>query len=1003
MAEKIFELLSSCCASKTATKVSFYPVTFHIYGSNFSNLIKKKVIKPFGTVFFTNFVRYFKKAPNSRMSFFNPLFFRRLTTAVAVLVAMFVSVSVRAQGRLESESRNSGSREAPAAATAARKAVATAVNDSASRAKVKGSTGGIEDEIVYKSSDSIILMSNGTAFLHGSTEITYQSIKLEADFVRVKIDSSLIFAKGTPGEDGKAVGEPVFSEGESSYNSKELSYNLKTRKGFIRHVVTQEGEGYVISDRTKKMDDNSLCMAGGKYTTCENHDHPHFYLDISKGKIKPGSYIVTGPAHLVVADVPLPIAVPFGFFPFTKEYSSGVLMPSFTDEMTRGFGLNNGGYYLAINDYMDMELTGEIYTKGTWAASATTNYTKKYRYRGSFNFSYREDVTGEKGLPDYNKANNLSIRWSHSQDPKANPNFNFSSSVNFATSGYNRSNINTYHRPEINSENTKSSSISFTKRFADLPSLNLSGSVLINQRTKDSTINLSLPNINVSYSRFYPFKRKKAVGSERWYEKISMSYTGAFANSIDTKESKLLSSSFTRDWRNGMRHSIPVSATFNLFKYINISPTFNYNERWYFKAIDKDWDPVQQKETRDTTDGFYRVYDFNMGVSASTKLYAFYIPLRSLFGDKVDRIRHVITPSIGFGYTPDFGDPNWGYYKSYTREQRSAKDPDDITRTEVSYSRFDGSLYGTPGRGKSGSLNFSLGNNIEMKLKNEKDTTGKAPFRKISLIDNFNIGGSYNMAADSMRWSNFSAGLRLKITDSYSLSLSTSFDPYMFALNSSGNPVRVNQLRWNNGRFPRFMGTSTSYSYTFNNDTFKKLFGKDTKKTSSGSTAGQRGAAGAGSGDADQPGGGDLGQPGGSGSSAEPAQATGEDGYAKVSLPWSFSINYSVRYGDSNVFNADKLEFEREFTHNLSFNGNISLTNNWKISGNSSYDFRVKQFTYTSISVNRSLHCWSMSASIVPFGMFKSYNFHIGVNSSMLADLKYDKRSDSGMNKITWY
>ena len=980
--------------ANTATKVRFYPLTFFMLQSKFSNLIKKKVITTFSTVFFTNFVRYFLKAPYCRMLFYKTLSFKRLATAIAFIVAMTVSLSVQAQGRLENESRGGGSRQQPTTSTQER-------NDTTSKAAVKksgGSTGGIEDEIVYKSNDSIVLLSNGTAFLHGSTEITYQTIKLEADFVRVKIDSSLVFANGTKGEDGKMIGEPVFSEGESSYNSRELSYNLKSRKGYIRHVVTQEGEGYIISERTKKMEDNTLCMAGGKYTTCDNHDHPHFYLDISKGKVKPGEYIVTGPAHLVVADVPLPIAVPFGFFPFTNEYSSGVLMPSFTDEMSRGFGLSNGGYYFALSDYIDLELTGEIYTKGTWAAAATTNYIKKYKYRGSFNFSYREDVTGEKGLPDYNKANNLSIRWSHSQDAKANPNFTFSSSVNFATSGYNRSNVNTYHRPEINSENTKSSSVSFTKRFANIPSLNLSGSVLINQRTKDSTINLSLPNINVSYSRFYPFKRKNAVGDERWYELISMSYSGAFANSIDTKENKLLSSSFTRDWRNGMRHSLPVSATFNLFKYINISPTFNYNERWYFKAIDKSWDTNQQKEINDTTDGFYRVYDFNMGVSASTKFYMFYIPLRSLFGDKVDRIRHVISPSVGFSYNPDFGDSRWGYYKTYTRETRSAQNPELLNRSEVEYSRFAGSLYGTPGKGKSGSVNFSLGNNVEMKVKNEKDTTGKEPFKKISLIDNFNLGGSYNLAADSMRWSNFSAGLRIKLTKSYSLSLSTSFDPYMFALNSNGQPMRVNQLRWKNGRFPRFMGTSTSYSYTFNNDTFKKLFGSDKKDDKKATTTPPVGEEPSLTGSRNAPGT----TPETPGETTPDAEV-GDDGYVKVSLPWSFSVNYSVRYGDSNVFDADKLEFERELTHNLSFNGNLSLTNNWKITGNSTYDFKLKQFTYTSISVNRSLHCWSMSASIVPFGMFKSYNFHIGVNSSMLADLKYDKRSDTGVNKITWY
>ncbi len=857
----------------------------------------------------------------------------------------------------------------------------------------------IEDIITYQSQDSIVLTNDGTAFLHGNTEINYQNINLKADFVKVKIDSSQIYARGTLNEETEEmIGEPIFSEGESSYNSKELSYNLKSKKGYIKHVVTEEGEGYIISEETKKSPDNLFCMAGGKYTTCDNHEHPHFYLNISKGKVKPGKYVVTGPAHLVIADVPLPIAIPFGFFPFTSKYSSGVLMPSYTDEMTRGFGLTNGGYYFAINDYMDLELKGDIYTKGTWALSAATSYVKRYKFRGNFSFNYREDVTGEKGLPDYSKANNMSIRWSHSQDQKANPNFNFTASVNFSTSGYNRSNVNSYYRPELNSENTKGSSISFTKRFHNLPSLNLSGSVLINQRTKDSTINLSLPNINISYSRFYPLKRKNPVGKERWYEKISMSYSGTFANSIDTKENKLLSSSFTRDWRNGMRHSIPVSASFNILKHINISPSFNYTERWYLRSIEKSWDIENQKEVKDTTDGFYRVFDFNMGVSANTKLYGFFIPSRKIFGDKIDRIRHVMTPSIGFGYTPDFGEPNWGYYSSYIKTTRNSSNPDILTDTEVRYSKFDGALYGTPGRGKSGSINFSLGNNLEMKIRNDKDTTGTSPFKKISLIDNLNLGGSYNLAADSMRWSNFSGNIRIKLPINYSLSLSTTFDPYMFALNESGNPVRINKLRWNHGKLPKFQGTSTSFSYTFNNNTFSKLFGIESSQTNESS--GDIGEMNEGLPDFENQN--DTFNDEYSSSKTSPIIQT-EDGYAEVNIPWSLSINYSVRYGNTNIFDKDKMEYKMDFTHNLSISGNLSLTPKWQINGNSSYDFKAKKFTYTSISVNRNLHCWSMSASIVPFGTYKSYNFHIGVNSSMLSDLKYDKRSEYGVNHINWY
>lgn len=858
----------------------------------------------------------------------------------------------------------------------------------------------IESEIRYQATDSIVLFANGAAYLHGTTEMTYQNIKLEADFIRVKIDSSLIFAKGTLGEDEEMIGEPVFYEGETSYNSKELMYNLRTKKGFIRHVVTTEGEGYIISERTKKTPDDILCMAGGKYTTCDNHEHPHFYLNISKGKVKPGEYIVTGPANLVIADVPLPIALPFGFFPFTSKYSSGVLMPRYTDEMTRGFGLTNGGYYFALSEYFDLELMGDIYTKGTWAVSAATNYVKRYKFRGSFSFSYRNDVTGEKGLPDYSTSNNMSIRWSHSQDQKASPNFNFSANVNFSTSGYNRSDVNSYYRPELNSNNTKSSNITFSKRFPQIPSLNLSGSVNVAQRTKDSTINLSLPNINISYSRFNPFKRKNPTGDERWYEKISMQYTGSFANSIETKESMLLTSSFSRDWRNGALHRIPVSASFTAFKFINITPSFNYTERWLFKSIEKSWDKDAQRELIDTTSGFYRVYNFDMGVSASTKVYGFYIPSRKLFGDKIDRIRHVMTPNIGFSYTPDFSDPNWGYWTSYTKSVRSAADPTVFTDSEVTYSPFQGALYAPPSGGKSGNINFGIGNNLEMKVRDDKDTTSTTAYKVVSLIDALNINGGYNMAVDSFNWSNFSLNMRIKITKSYTLSLNTSFDPYMFGLTSSGGYRRINKLRWNNGMFPRFQGTGTSYSYTFNNDTFKKLFGKKEEENGADANSDQNQESsftGETLGD----------RPDENSTSEKPKNKENldEDGYAKVSIPWSVSVNYSVRYQNTQ-FNYDKMEFDMGFKHNLSVNGNVALTPNWRINGSTTYDFEAKQFTSVSISVNRSLHCWSMSANIVPFGPWKSYNFHLGVNASMLSDLKYDKRSDTGggnMNKVTWY
>jgi len=851
----------------------------------------------------------------------------------------------------------------------------------------------IDADVVYSAQDSVVFLGNGTVFLHGKSDIKYREIGLKADFVRIKMDSSLVYAKGKTDSIGTKIDEPVFTESKTDYNTKEITYNLRTKKAYIRQAVTKQGEGYIISDKTKKTSDDILCIENGKYTTCDNHEHPDFYLDITRGKVRPGKYIVAGPAYLVIEDVPLPIALPFGFFPFTDKYSSGILMPTFQDEMTRGFGLSNGGYYFAINDYVDLELRGDIYTKGTWAVNATSKYIKRYKYSGSLSLSYREDVIGEKDLPNYSKSNNMSIRWTHSQDQKANPFFNFNASVDYSTSGYNRSNINSYYNPNLNSENTKGSSVSFTQRFPDSP-FNISGNMLINQRTKDSTISLTLPDINISMSRIFPFKRKNAVGKERWYEKISMSYSGILSNTINTKESKLLTSSFTRDWKNGIKHNIPVSANFDLFKYINVSPSFNYNERWYLQSINRSFDKSSKQVKTDTVSGFNRVFDFNLGISASTKLYGMYTPVRSIFGDKVLVIRHVMSPSIGFTYQPDFGAPSWGYYGTYTTQVPSPSNPAILKDQIIQYSHYENSLYGTPGAGKSGNINFSLSNNIEMKVRNDKDTTGTKKTNIISLIDNFSVNGSYNMAVDSMQWSVFSTSIRIKLGKNYTLSLNGSFDPYMYALSSDKKSlIRINKLRWANGGFPMFQGTGTSYSYTFNNETFKKK--TKTNKDKNGNTDSKLGSKN------DQNSNNSL-----QNTNQNNNTKTNEkniDGYQKVSIPWSVSINYSINYGSTNVVDTLRKEYKMGLTHNLSLNGNISLTNNWKISSNTTYDFKSNQFTYTNVNVTRNLHCWTMTASFVPFGPFKSYNFRIGVNASMLQDLKYEKQSGYGTTPITWY
>ena len=881
--------------------------------------------------------------------------------------------------------------------------------------KTQPKTNPIDAKIEYTSSDSMVIMGNGIAHMYGSGDLKYKSMELTAEYIRVHMDSSTLYAKGVFDTiENEWIGKPIFSEGNDEYETDEITYNLRTQKGLILNAVTEQGEGYILAGKTKKVGDDVLMMAAGKYTTCDQHDHPHFYLHMTKAKVKPGDYIATGPAYLVVGDVPLPLAIPFGFFPFTSKYSSGLIMPNFGDDYTRGLYLSGLGYYFAINDYMDLQITGDIYTRGTWAINARSRYIKRYKFSGSFSVNYRWDVIGEKDMPDYSVNKNLSIQWTHSQDAKANPYNNFSASVNFKTAGYNRSNINSYYNVQANSENTTSSSISYTQRFPDSP-WNIGLSMNLTQRNKDSTLNVNLPSLTVSMSRIYPFKRKQRVGKEKWYEKISLQYNGSFTNSITCKEDYFFKSNFVKDWDNRLKHTLSSSASFIAFKYLSITPSISFNDRMFFSRVDQSWNEELNQVQKDTVMGFYNVYDFNASISMSTKLYGFYIPFRKWFGDKVDRFRHVMTPSISFNYRPDFGKDYWakrygGFYGSYdqpvtTRDAAGnivpKLDENGLPIYEViHYSRFKEA----PGRGAAATLNFSLGNNLEMKLRNDKDTTGKEPYKVYSIIDNLSISGGYNFIADSMNWQNFSVNLRIKIPKvNYTINLSGQFDPYMYTTTPTGRRVRCNELYWNHGRFPHFLGTSTSFSYTFNNDVVKRWFDKDSRGNNQEQEKDDVATE-----PTIDPLTGELIEP------EVPSKKKAkdrdkdnvtDDGYLFAKIPWSLSVSYSLRYGAMGSEWDEKRNYPKMgFKHNLSFSASIGLGSGWKASTSLSYDVSAKKLSYTSINVSRDLHCWSMNASFVPFGPYKSYTFHIGVNAGMLADLKYDKSSSDATGKrIDWW
>ena len=637
---------------------------------------------------------------------------------------------------------------------------------------------GIDSPVEYTAEDSLTYeAASGLAFLYGNSNVKYQDMDLKSDQIYMNLDSSLVHATGSRDSTGAIFGTPVFEMGSDKYESDTMAFNFKTKKGLITGVYTQQEDGFLTSEISKRNDKGEMFLMHGKYTTCDN-PHPDFYIAMSRAKVRPGKDAVFGPAYLVVADVPLPLAIPYGFFPFTKSYSSGLIMPTYGDETERGFYLRDGGYYFAISDKMDLKLLGEIYTKGSWGLSAASNYTKRYKYSGSFFASYQNTINGEKNMPDYMKQTSFKIQWSHRQDQKANPFRTIQASVNFATSSYEKNNLTSMYNPQSYAQTTRTSSVSMTNTFSSI-GMTLSSTMNLNQNMRDSTISMTLPDLNISVSRFYPFKRKKAAGKERWYEKISMSYTGQLSNSITTKEDKLLHSSLTRDWRNGMKHSIPISGNFTLFGYLNINPSINFSDRMYTTKVTKSWDETRQVERSDTTDGFYNIYDWNMSVSASTKLYGFFIPSKKIFGDKIQAIRHVFTPQVSFNYAPDFSASRYGYYETYQKTDK------DGNVSLVEYSPYTGGLFGVPGKGKTGSISMDISNNLEMKIKSDDDSTG---FKKISLIDELGASMSYNMATDIRPWSDLSTRLRLKLTKSYTLNLNATFATYAYELDEEGKP-----------------------------------------------------------------------------------------------------------------------------------------------------------------------------------------------------------------------
>jgi len=855
---------------------------------------------------------------------------------------------------------------------------------------------GIDAPVEYTAADSLVYSAaDKRAYLYGSSTVKYENMDLKSEKVYISLDSSLVHATGvrdtTDTLHYTLKGTPVFKMGQDEYESDTMAFNFKTKKGLINSVYTQQEDGFMRSEKSKRDAEGNIYLQHGRYTTCDA-EHPDFYIALSRAKVRPGKDVTFGPAYLVVADVPLPLAIPYGFFPFSKSYSSGFIMPTYGDENTRGFYLRDGGYYFAINDKMDLKLLGEIYTKGSWGISAASNYTKRYKYSGSFYFSYQDTRTGEKNMPDYTRQTSFKIQWSHRQDSKANPYSSLSASVNFATSSYEKNNLTSMYNPQSLTQSTRTSSVSWSTTFSSI-GMSLSTTANVSQNMRDNSISLTLPDLNISISRFYPFKRKHSAGKERWYEKISMSYTGHISNSINTKEDHLMHASLTKEWRNGIQHQIPISGNFTLFNVINVSPSISITDRMYSNKIMRSWDTERQVEVTDTVNAFSNVYNWSASLGLSTKLYGFFIPSRKIFGDKIQAIRHVFTPTVSISYAPDFSASRYGYYKTYQKTDAQGN------VSLVEYSPYSGSLYGVPGKGKTGSISMDISNNIEMKIKSDKDTTG---FKKISIIDELGASMSYNMAAKEKPWSDLSMRLRLKWWKNYTFNMNAVFATYAYELDENGRPYVGNHTEWGKGRFGRFQGTSQNISYTLTPEKIIKLFGGGDDEDEEDMTDDEDGIDTDIESNIDD----DMVRAQKKRRSSNKGQKaeTDDDGYMHFSMPWSLTIGYGItmRENTAGKFNTKSMRYPYKFTQTLNFSGNITLSEGWNISFSSGYDFDSKKMSMTTASLQRDLHCFNMSCSLV-LAPYTSYNFSFRCNAATLTDaLKYDKRSGYS-NSVQWY
>jgi len=809
----------------------------------------------------------------------------------------------------------------------------------------------VKSRVDYKAVDSIRFdMKTQKVYMFNENDISYEDINLKADYVEIEFANSNVYATGSTDSLGNEIGRPIFTMGQNSFESKSMKYNYESKKGLVQKVITEDNEGYLHGELVKKMPNNVTNVYRGAYTTCELED-PHFSFRFNKAKVIPDNKIITGPAYFVVEGVPTPLIIPFGMFPNTSGQRSGIVIPTYGESAQRGFYFENGGYYFAISDYLDFKLTGDIYTLGSWAIKPSVNYRKRYKYNGYLNANYAINILGEEGSPDYSRNRDFSVRWIHNQDPKARPNSRFSANINVVSSQYNKFNpVNT----NAYLSNTFQSSVNYERNWGGKYFLN--ANLNHSQNTITREMHLILPKITFTVNRFYPFRKKISVGKSKWTDNISVNYNMAAENRINTYDSLIFKEDLSQRLKNGLKHSVQLSSgSIKLLKHIVWSNNFNYTERWYSQKHIKSWrsdtlylneGPVYGYVGTDTITGFNAVRDFNFSTSLSTTMYGMFAYKRG----PVKAIRHVMRPSVSFSMRPDFGTQEWGYYKYYINEYGEKE----------KYSMYNGFIYGDAPEGRSGAFSFRLSNNLEMKVRSRKDTISGT--KKIVLIEDFSISTGYDIARDSLNWNKLTLSGRTTLFKKLILNYSSSFNPY--AADSVGRSI--NKFEWDvNQRLFRPEKYSWRLGLTFklNSD----LLTKEKE-----STAGTE----------------------------QELQDLNEnlDGYVDWNVPWNFNIsynlNYTTQYTYRNGYQDYDVTTDKKLIQTLNFSGDVNITPKWKLGFRSGYDFEKNDITYTSMDIYRDLHCWEMRFSWIPYGFRQSWNFSINIKSSLLQDLKLDKKKD---------